>query len=144
MTLATRRPQKVSRSAAAITVVTGGELRRAGVQTLPDALRPAQVVLSSALLYDDRARTDALALLGGERSSLDAMWRRSAVKGVHDDELKRLACRLWEVAIRGAERLGVGRDHGRDRRPPQSCRRTDTRAGHLATQGERDEGIGEF
>jgi glutamate--cysteine ligase len=79
---------------------------RAG-EALPDALRPAQVVLSSALLYDDRARTDALALLGGERSSLDAMWRRSAVKGVHDDELKRLACRLWEVAIRGAERLGV-------------------------------------
>ncbi|MFH1569951.1 MAG: TonB-dependent receptor plug domain-containing protein [Gemmatimonadota bacterium] len=39
VTLATRRPQKLSHSAAAITVVSGDELRRAGARTLPDALR---------------------------------------------------------------------------------------------------------
>ena len=39
VTLATRRPQKVSRSAAAVSVVTRDELLRAGVRTLPDALR---------------------------------------------------------------------------------------------------------
>jgi iron complex outermembrane recepter protein len=39
VTLATRRPQKLARSAAAITVVTRDELHRAGVRTLPDALR---------------------------------------------------------------------------------------------------------
>ena len=39
VTLASRRPQKVSESAAAIAVVTRDELQRAGVRTLPDALR---------------------------------------------------------------------------------------------------------
>jgi len=39
VTLSTRQPEKVSSSAAAVTVVTRDELLRAGVRTLPDALR---------------------------------------------------------------------------------------------------------
>ncbi len=80
---------------------------RAG-EAVPDALRPAQVVFASALLYDDRARTDAIALLGDCRPDLDEVWRRAATVGVHDDELKNIACRLWEIALAGAERLPLG------------------------------------
>jgi len=77
---------------------------RAG-EGVPDALRPAQVILASALLYDDRARSEAIALLAGHRGDLDTLWCRAATHGVHDDELKSLACRLWEIALAGAERL---------------------------------------
>ena len=80
---------------------------RAG-EAVPDALRPAQVILASTLLYDDRARADAIALLVDHRTNLDDLWHRAAVHGVHDDELKDLACRLWEIALAGAERLPVG------------------------------------
>jgi glutamate--cysteine ligase len=86
---------------------------RAG-EAVPDELRPAQVVLSSALLYDDRARTDAIALLASRRSDLNGLWRRAATDGVHDPELKDLACRLWEIGMAGAERLSerwVGREN---------------------------------
>jgi len=80
---------------------------RAG-EAVPEELRPAQVVLASALIYDDRARTDAIALLGGQRTDLDALWRRAAADGVHDGELRDLACRLWEIALAGAQRLPSG------------------------------------
>ncbi|MCU0303687.1 MAG: glutamate-cysteine ligase family protein [Thermoanaerobaculales bacterium] len=80
---------------------------RAG-EAVPDAIRPAQVVLSSALLYDERARADALALLADRRSELVELWRRAAADGVHDDELRALACRLWEIGLDGARRLGDG------------------------------------
>jgi glutamate--cysteine ligase len=80
---------------------------RAG-EAVPDELRPAQVVLTSALLYDDRARADAIALLASQRSELNVLWRRAAVEGVHDDELKQLACRLWEIGLAGAKRLPEG------------------------------------
>ena len=39
VSLVSRRPQSLAETAAAVTVVTGEELRRAGVRTLPDALR---------------------------------------------------------------------------------------------------------
>jgi len=80
---------------------------RAG-EAVPSALRPAQVVMASAVLYDDRARADAIALLGDHRRDLDALWHRAAAHGVHDDELRGLACRLWEIALAGARRLPAG------------------------------------
>ncbi len=80
---------------------------RAG-EGVPDALRPAQVVLASVLLYDECARGEAIALLGGHRTSLDDLWRRAAVDGVHDDEIRSVACRLWEIVLAGAERLPQG------------------------------------
>ncbi len=80
---------------------------RAG-EAVPDALRPAQVVLASSLLYDERARGEAIALLADQRPDLNGLWRRAATDGVHDGELKTLACRLWEIALAGAERLPEG------------------------------------
>ena len=77
---------------------------RAG-EAVPDALRPAQVVLASSVYYDDAARSDAIALLADQRPGLNMLWRRAATHGVHDDELKSLACGLWEIALAGAERL---------------------------------------
>ena len=80
---------------------------RAG-EAVPAALRPAQVVFASSILYDDRAREEAIALVADQRSDLNGMWRRAACDGVHDDELKTLACRLWEIALAGARRLPTG------------------------------------
>ncbi len=86
---------------------------RAG-EAVPDALRPAQVVLCAGLLYDERARAEALALLGEHRVRLDALWQQAATHGVHDSALADLACRLWRIGLAGAERLPrawVGRDN---------------------------------
>lgn len=80
---------------------------RAG-EAVPDALRPAQVVLATALVYDDRARGEAIALLGDHRADLDRLWFRAATDGVHDDELRVLACRLWEIGLAGAQRFPPG------------------------------------
>jgi len=77
---------------------------RAG-EAVPDAQRPAQVVLASALFYDERARTEAISLLADHRSDLSGLWHRAASVGVHDQELKELACRLWQIALSGAQRL---------------------------------------
>ena len=80
---------------------------RAG-EAVPDSLRPAQVVLASSLYYDERARAEAIALLAGQLPDLNGLWRRAATDGVHDKELKTLACRLWEIALAGADRLPRG------------------------------------
>lgn len=80
---------------------------RAG-EAVPDELRPAQVVLTSALLYDDRARGEALDLLADHRRGLAELWRRAAADGVHDPELRDLACRLWTIGLAGARRLPPG------------------------------------
>jgi glutamate--cysteine ligase len=77
---------------------------RAG-EAVPDAVRPAQVVLCAGLLYDERARHDALGILAGHRETLGELWRRAATDGIHDPELKDLACRVWRIALDGAERL---------------------------------------
>jgi hypothetical protein len=66
------------------------------------------VVLTSALLYDDRARGEALDLLAGHRRGLAELWRRAAADGVHDPELRDLACRLWTIGLAGARRLPPG------------------------------------
>jgi glutamate--cysteine ligase len=80
---------------------------RAG-EAVPDSIRPAQIVLASALLYDEAARAEAIALLADRRGELDTVWRRAATAGVHDDELKDLACRLWSIGLKGAERMPDG------------------------------------
>jgi glutamate--cysteine ligase len=77
---------------------------RAG-EAVPDGMRPAQVLLAASLLYDDRARGEALALLAEHRLRLAELWQLAARKGVHDADLKRLACRLWQIALDGAARL---------------------------------------
>lgn len=77
---------------------------RAG-EAVPDAIRPAQVIFGSVPLYDERARSETLGLLADHRPRLDRLWRRAAIDGVRDDELRGLADRLWEIVLAGARRL---------------------------------------
>jgi glutamate--cysteine ligase len=74
--------------------------------SLPDRWRAAPVVFTTALLYDDRARTQALDLLGDGAAQLPEAWTRAARLGIRDEELGRRALRLWDIALAGAARLG--------------------------------------
>ena len=80
---------------------------RAG-EALPDRWRAASVVLTAALLYDDAARERALDLLSVHRRSLPDLWRRAAIDGVRDPEIRRLACDLWKIGLEGARALPAG------------------------------------
>lgn len=82
-----------------------GFLELRSCESLPGRLRPAPVVLVTALLYDHRARRDALAQLDGTRSRLPELWRAAAVRGIRDPELGCLADSLWQTALAGAARL---------------------------------------
>jgi glutamate--cysteine ligase len=80
---------------------------RAG-EALPDRWRVVPVVLTSALLYHDAARTAALDLLSDRRAELPEIWRRAAIDGVRDPELRDLACKLWRIGLDGARALPSG------------------------------------
>jgi glutamate--cysteine ligase len=80
---------------------------RAG-EALPGRWRAAPVVLMAALLYDDAARAAALDLLRPHRPQLPALWRRAAIDGVRDTELRDLACDLWSIGLDGARSLPSG------------------------------------
>jgi glutamate--cysteine ligase len=80
---------------------------RAG-EALPYAWRAAPVVLVTSLLYDDRARTQALAELDGCRERLPEMWLRAAVDGLRDDRLAALAESVWRLALDGVARMPDG------------------------------------
>jgi glutamate--cysteine ligase len=77
-------------------------------EAVPDALRPAEVVLVSVLLYDDLARSKAIELLADRASQLHDLWTRAAISGVGDPELNDLAVRVWELAVHGVERMPAG------------------------------------
>jgi hypothetical protein len=68
-------------------------------------MRAAPIVLMAALLYDEAARAAALDLLRVHRPKLSTLWRRAAIDGVHDPELRDLACELWRIGLTGARRL---------------------------------------
>jgi glutamate--cysteine ligase len=80
---------------------------RAG-EALPNQWRAVPVALMTALLYDDRARQAALDLLLDHRRALPGIWRRAAIDGVRDPELRDLACRLWQIGIEGVRSLPEG------------------------------------
>jgi glutamate--cysteine ligase len=80
---------------------------RAG-EAVPKRWRGASVALMAALLYDDGARTAGLDLLHNRRVNLPEMWRRAAIDGVRDPELRDLACRLWKIGLDGARSLPAG------------------------------------
>jgi glutamate--cysteine ligase len=77
---------------------------RAG-EALPDQWRAVPITLMTTLLYDQRTRDEVLSLLGDKRPELADIWRRAAVDGVRDPELRELACRVWKVALDGARSL---------------------------------------
>ena len=80
---------------------------RAG-EALPDRWRAVPVTLMAALFYDDDARSAALDLLNDHRSELPSMWRKAAMDGVRDPELRDLACKLWKIGLDGARSLPNG------------------------------------
>jgi glutamate--cysteine ligase len=80
---------------------------RAG-EALPDRWRAVPVTLMAALLYDDGARKSALDLLHDRRTELPALWRKAALDGVRDPEIRDLACRLWKIGLDGARSLPAG------------------------------------
>ncbi len=82
------------------------ELR--AIEAVPPHLRAVPTVLFSGLLYDQKARTDALDLLESSRADLPKLWRESARKGLADEALFAQAEQLWPIAIAGARRLPVG------------------------------------
>ena len=73
---------------------------------LPAPWLTAPVVLWCGLLYDDRARGEALEALDGSRAELPARWELAARRGLSDAELARQATHTWNVALEGAGRLG--------------------------------------
>ena len=75
---------------------------------MPDRWRVVPVALTAALLYDDGARTAALDLLLDHRVELPEIWRRAAIDGVRDPELRDLACKLWKIGLDGARALPSG------------------------------------
>jgi glutamate--cysteine ligase len=80
---------------------------RAG-EALPGQWRAVPITLMTTLLYDERTRDEALSLLGGHRQELADLWRRAAIDGVRDPELRELACQVWQVALDGARKLPDG------------------------------------
>ena len=66
------------------------------------------MALTAALLYDDGARTAALDLLSPHRAELPGLWRRAAIDGVRDPELRDLACKLWKIGLDGVRALPTG------------------------------------
>lgn len=75
---------------------------------LPPLWRAAPVVLLSGLVYDDEARAGALAVMEGEFSQLDTLWRSAARVGLADEVLARWASKIWPLALEGARRLPAG------------------------------------
>ena len=80
---------------------------RAG-EALPDRWRAVPVTLMAALLYDDGARMAALDLLHDRRTELPKLWRKAALDGVRDPEIRDLACGLWTIGLDGARSLPNG------------------------------------
>jgi glutamate--cysteine ligase len=80
---------------------------RAG-EALPNRWRAVPVTLMAALLYDDGARKAALDLLHDRRTDLPELWRRAALDGVRDPEIRDLAGGLWKIGLDGARSLPDG------------------------------------
>lgn len=84
-----------------------GFLEVRSVDALPDRWRMVPVVLLAGLLYDDRARDTARAVLEPHREHLAELLRRAAHVGVADGALCALAVEVWTAAAEGARRLGA-------------------------------------
>jgi glutamate--cysteine ligase len=82
-----------------------GFLELRSCESLPARWLPAPVLLITSLLYEDQARSNALALLDSCQSRLPELWRQAARAGIRAPEIGPLADRLWGIALAGAARL---------------------------------------
>jgi len=85
-----------------------GSFEIRSTDALPSPWLTAPVVLWTGLLYDDRARSQALDTLQGIRSRLPERWATAARIGFADAELLELATSVWNNALEGARRLPAG------------------------------------
>ena len=91
-----------------------GFLEIRGVDALPRRWAAVPVVLLTGLLYDDRARDEALAVLERHRAGLPLLAARAAARGLHEPDLCALAVETWTCALAGARRLPSGSMRGAD------------------------------
>lgn len=85
-----------------------GAVEIRGVDALPARWRPVPVTLFVGLLYDRRARQQALEILRSERGSLTAALERAGREGLRDPRLCARAVEVWCYALEGARRLPPG------------------------------------
>ncbi len=85
-----------------------GPVELRSIDALPARWRAVPVVLLTGLLYDERARREALALLGPRADQVHDDLVRAAELGLKDPELCAPAVEIWSLARAGAERLGPG------------------------------------
>lgn len=83
-----------------------GFLELRAVDALPYCWRPAPVALLTGLLYDPRARGEALERLWPKRERVEDLWQRAAALGLEDPEVRADATALMELGLEGAGRLG--------------------------------------
>lgn len=77
------------------------------VDSLPARWRGAAVALVVALLYDDTATSQALAVLEPQRAALPQLLERAAQAGLADPLLRRLSEEVLDAALDGSRRLGI-------------------------------------
>lgn len=85
-----------------------GFLELRAMDALPDPWHSAAVVLVVGALYDDRARDEVVARLGGERARLRELWEGAASEGIRHPRLAELAAEVWPIALEGARRMPSG------------------------------------
>lgn len=91
-----------------------GPLELRSLDGLHARFRPVPVVLLAGLLYDKRARQDALRLLAPTAGQLRDELVRAGEVGLKDPERCALAVEVWSFALAGARRLGtdwIGAEH---------------------------------
>jgi glutamate--cysteine ligase len=84
-----------------------GFLELRGIDALPPCGQVAAVAFVTGLLYDRRARGQALERLLERRSELQSRWQQAAESGYGVPGLRAEVEFLWRLALEGAERLGA-------------------------------------
>jgi len=83
-----------------------GFLELRTIDALPYCFRPAPVAFFAGLLYDNRARHEALELLLPRRAQVVDLYERAARLGHVDQVVRRDATELYRLALEGVSRLG--------------------------------------
>ncbi len=78
------------------------------LDALPERWRAVPVCLLAALLYDPAARREALEALAKPARSWREEWKATATLGMADLSLRGSACDLFDIALRGMQRLPAG------------------------------------
>ncbi len=78
------------------------------LDALAERWRAVPVCLLAALLYDPAARLEALEALASPARPMEEEWKAATTLGMADPSLRRSACDLFAIALRGMQRLPAG------------------------------------